>query len=182
MHHFAPERSLYVRLSARHTNPNYFCYDFFPEIYAFAKEKISKHDLCDTQANQKLPLADVIIHNHVLEHLPVDWRRVLRELNSRLMPGGLQAITVPTRRGRFDEDLSDLPPEERKRRFAQEDHMRIFGDEDVIGMMAAEGMKPFRISHYLSPDLASVFGVKNSYDLDAAGRAGGSTVFYRENI
>ncbi|RVG58794.1 class I SAM-dependent methyltransferase [Sinorhizobium meliloti] len=184
IHHFAPERSLYNELSAHGKNGQYRCYDFSPEIYKFANGRIKRHDLCDRDANRDLAMADIILHNHVLEHLPTDFRHVLDDLNSRLAPGGIHVFTLPTKGGKYDEDLSpNLAPEERKRRFAQEDHVRIFGRDDaleMIGEALGGNGSVFRLNHYLTPAMASVFGVRNSYDIDARGGVGGSTVFYYE--
>ncbi|PND18627.1 hypothetical protein CN934_26850 [Ensifer sp. MMN_5] len=185
VHHFAPERSLFNELSAQGKNQLYHCYDAYPEVYKFANGSIKRHDLCDQDATRALGLADIILHNHVMEHLPTDFRNVLRDLNSRLAPGGIHVFTVPTRAGRYDEDLSpQLSSEERKRRFAQDDHMRIFGRDDAITIMEnALGRRGvvFRLNEYMTPKMASIFGVSNSYDIDASGGVGGSTVFYYEN-
>ncbi|EHK78088.1 hypothetical protein SM0020_10430 [Sinorhizobium meliloti CCNWSX0020] len=184
IHHFAPERSLYNELSAHGKNEQYRCYDFSPEIYKFANGRIKRHDLCDRDANRDLAMADIILHNHVLEHLPTDFRHVLGDLNSRLAPGGIHVFTLPMKGGKYDEDLSpNLAPEERKRRFAQEDHVRIFGRDDaleMIGEALGGNGSVFRLNHYITPAMASVFGVRTSYDIDAGGGVGGSTVFYYE--
>lgn len=70
---------------------------------------------------------DVILCNHVLEHIPDD-ARAMRELHRVLRPGGWGIFQVPLNpfRDTF-EDSSIIDPAERTRLFGQEDHVRIYG-------------------------------------------------------
>jgi SAM-dependent methyltransferase len=70
---------------------------------------------------------DVIICNHVLEHIPDD-RTAMAELLRVLRPGGFAVLLVPDphKLERTIED-PDAPPEERARRFGQADHVRLYG-------------------------------------------------------
>jgi SAM-dependent methyltransferase len=78
-----------------------------------------------------LPLADdsfdVVLCNHVLEHVPDD-RKAMSEIHRVLRPGGWAILQAPVYRSRenTEEDL-DCPPAERERRFGQADHFRIYG-------------------------------------------------------
>ncbi|WP_158240789.1 methyltransferase domain-containing protein [Telmatospirillum siberiense] len=82
---------------------------------------------------------DVILINHVLEHIPND-RAALRNIFTMLRPNGLCVITVPIRpNGQpTDEDPSITTEAERERRFGQHDHVRFYG-EDLIERIRAEG-------------------------------------------
>jgi len=70
---------------------------------------------------------DVILCNHVLEHIPDD-ARAMRELSRVLKPNGWAILQVPLDPSRDTfEDPSIVDPGERTRLFGQEDHVRIYG-------------------------------------------------------
>jgi SAM-dependent methyltransferase len=71
---------------------------------------------------------DVIICNHVLEHVEDD-RKALREFYRVLRPGGwalLQSCLWPNLE-RTREDPTITSPEDRERYFGQFDHVRVYG-------------------------------------------------------
>ncbi|GBQ85711.1 hypothetical protein AA13595_1716 [Gluconacetobacter johannae DSM 13595] len=134
------------------------------------------------EGTKKLPPADIIIHNHVLEHIPADFAETIQALNSLLVPGGIQAFTIPIRPGKFDEDLSpSLSDDERRQRFYQEDHVRIFGTDDAVPMMQSI-MKTdkvvFRLNEHISPELAAAYGLTTTYKADRIDSVCSNTVFY----
>jgi SAM-dependent methyltransferase len=71
---------------------------------------------------------DVILCSHVLEHIPDD-HKAMSELYRVLKPGGGAILLVPMDidRATTFEDSSVVDPNERKRLFGQEDHVRIYG-------------------------------------------------------
>jgi SAM-dependent methyltransferase len=73
---------------------------------------------------------DLIICNHVLEHIPDD-RKAMAELYRVLRPGGLGILQVPfsTVLSQTIEDASVTCERERVRRFGQRDHIRIYGPD-----------------------------------------------------
>ncbi len=81
---------------------------------------------------QQIPLeegyADVLLCNHILEHV-ADDRRAMRELCRVLRPGGWGVILSPVDRSRAEtfEDDTITDPDERTRIFGQYDHRRIYG-------------------------------------------------------
>lgn len=73
---------------------------------------------------------DVIICNHVLEHIPDD-AKAMRELLRVLKKGGFAILQVPISWtiGPTFEDFSITSPEQREQSFGQKDHVRIYGND-----------------------------------------------------
>ncbi len=97
---------------------------------------------------------DVILCNHVLEHVEDD-AQCMRELYRILKPGGFAILQVPideTRRTTY-EDPSITSPEERAIHFRQRDHVRLYG-MDYPDRLAKAG---FRVE---CNDLATQLGEK----------------------
>ncbi|MDT5057028.1 MAG: hypothetical protein QOF66_5394 [Mycobacterium sp.] len=115
--HFAPEKSL--RHALRH-NPRYETADLFQRGVTYQADMT------------RLPMPeksyDVVIGNHVLEHIDDD-RLAMRELFRVLDPGGIALLTVPinpTREATYeDADITD--PIERRAHFSASDHRRFYG-------------------------------------------------------
>lgn len=73
---------------------------------------------------------DVIICNHVLEHVPDD-RKAMAELYRVLKPGGWAILQVPISLSlnQTYEDPMVTSPEEREKVFGQSDHVRIYAKD-----------------------------------------------------
>ncbi|MEM7726991.1 MAG: class I SAM-dependent methyltransferase [Cyanobacteria bacterium P01_A01_bin.45] len=72
---------------------------------------------------------DGIICSHVLEHIPYDTV-AMKELFRVLVPDGIAYIQVPYRRfQKTDENIDITDPIERKKRFGQFDHVRVYGTD-----------------------------------------------------
>ncbi len=71
---------------------------------------------------------DVILCNHVLEHVSAD-RKAMSELFRILRPGGWALMQVPLDSNREVtlEDPEVISPEERERYYGQDDHVRLYG-------------------------------------------------------
>lgn len=100
---------------------------------------------------QHIPLedcsVDVVICNHLLEHVEDD-RRAMRELYRILRPGGWGIALVPEDRSlptTFEDD-SITDPKERTRIFGQYDHRRIYG-RDYDSRLAEAGFRVERIGY-----------------------------------
>ncbi len=123
--HIAPEVCI-----MRHLKPHFAAH---PDRYATADLESPLADLhFDVQ---QIPLADasvdVVICNHLLEHV-ADDRRALRELHRILRPGGGWGILlspVDLNRETTYEDDTITDPEQRTRIFGQYDHRRIYGTD-----------------------------------------------------
>ena len=87
--------------------------------------------LCAADATA-LPYADarfdLVIANHVLEHIEDDWA-ALAEIRRVLRPGGSAILQVPVaqRLAVTREDPSIRDEEEREDAFGQWDHVRLYG-------------------------------------------------------
>lgn len=71
---------------------------------------------------------DVILCNHVLEHVPDD-RKAMWELLRILKPGGWAIMQVPIKEGVTQEDPAVTSAEERTRLYGQSDHVRQYGQD-----------------------------------------------------
>ena len=120
--HVAPEVSLMRRLK---------------RIYAGDDELYVTADLESPLAKmhfdiQNIPLeegfADIVICNHIMEHV-ADDRRAMREIYRVMRTGGWGIILSPVDLSRAEtfEDDTVVDPAERTRIFGQYDHRRIYG-------------------------------------------------------
>jgi len=73
---------------------------------------------------------DVVICNHVLEHIPND-QQAMREIYRILKPGGWAILQVPISAILQEtyENPSITSPEDREKHFGQFDHVRIYGQD-----------------------------------------------------
>jgi SAM-dependent methyltransferase len=102
---------------------------------------------------------DAICCSHVLEHV-VDDAAAMGELRRVLRPGGWAILQVPVLREVTDEDPTVVEPEERLKRFGQEDHVRIYG-RDYADRLARSGFE-VRADDYtrrLSPERRTYLGL-----------------------
>ena len=140
--HFAPEPSLAPKLRAL-SGDNYLPYDFNNERYRFDFE-VRHCDLCrDINRLFEKASFDVVMHNHVLEHLPCNYTVVLQKLHALLKLGGHHVFSFPVGgSGSYRSDFSPaLNTRERRLRFGQKDHVRRFTREDfdsTVGMVFEE--------------------------------------------
>jgi hypothetical protein len=136
--HVAPERALYENLFQK-LDIDYVPADLFPARYPYIPG-VRQADITD------LPFEsgsfDLILCNHVLEHVPDDLA-AMRELRRVLKPGGLALLQVPvaTRLDKTVEDPAAATPEEREARFGQFDHIRIYTGADYLERLTASGFK-----------------------------------------
>ena len=117
--HFAPEQAFHKRFRQL-KNIKYTTTDLNSPIADV------KADIC------KLPFKDnsydVILCNHVLEHIPDDTK-AMQELYRVLKPGGWGIFQIPQdlKRDTTFEDNSITDKKERAKIFGQYDHVRIYG-------------------------------------------------------
>lgn len=117
--HFAPEQAFYNRFK-KLDNLDYTTTDLNSPLADV------KADICN------LPFSDnsfdVILCNHVLEHIPDDTK-AMQELYRVLKPGGWGIFQIPQdlKREKTFEDDTITDKKERARIFGQYDHVRIYG-------------------------------------------------------
>jgi len=130
--HFAPEQAFYNRFK-KQKNLNYTTTDLESPLADV------KADICN------LPFEsdsyDVILCNHVLEHIPDDIK-AMRELYRVLKPGGMAILQIPQdlSREKTFEDNSITDKKERAKIFGQYDHVRVYG-RDYFDKLRTIGFK-----------------------------------------
>lgn len=112
---------------------------------------------------------DVVICNHVLEHVPDD-RKALREIFRVLRRGGFAILQVPTayQMEKTIEDPTVTDPEERQRLFRQKDHYRLYGKDYLERIMGAGfvigdenfllTLAPEKRAYYRLPEMEFMYG------------------------
>jgi SAM-dependent methyltransferase len=142
--HIAPEQWFQKKFKAL-PNLDYLSSDLEAE---WAMEKMDLTDIHYPEAS-----FDVILCNHVLEHIPDD-AKAMRELYRVLKPGGWAILQVPLdpKRATTYEDFSITSPQEREKAFGQFDHVRVYG-QDYGDRLAAAGFNVKR-DRYVQEDLS----------------------------
>jgi SAM-dependent methyltransferase len=81
---------------------------------------------------------DLILCNHVLEHVPND-RKAMKELYRVMRPGGTGIVQVPYAQNLANtiEDPFINNPTEQEHRFGQRDHVRIYGSDYILRLEQA---------------------------------------------
>ncbi len=130
--HFAPEQAFY-KLFRNQKNLDYTTTDLLSPLADV------KADICN------LPFADnqydVILCNHVLEHIPDDTK-AMQELFRVLKPGGMAILQIPQdlKREKTFADDSIIDQKKRAKIFGQYDHVRIYG-RDYFDKLRSIGFK-----------------------------------------
>lgn len=117
--HFAPEQAFYKRFR-KQQNLEYTTTDLESPLADV------KADICNLPFEDNS--FDIILCNHVLEHIPDDTT-AMHELYRVLKPGGMGIFQIPQDLKRKDtfEDNSITDPRERAAIFGQYDHVRVYG-------------------------------------------------------
>lgn len=122
--HTAPEYAFYSILK-KATHIDYFTGDKMVEGYS---NQPGIHHLDLTALNFKDHSFDLIISNHVLEHI-IEDKKAMSEMYRVLDDNGMAIITVPIndQLEQTYEDPSIVKAEDRKKAFGQWDHVRYYG-------------------------------------------------------
>lgn len=132
----APEPFM-LAIGSKVIGDGYVAADWDPSQFSKYPIRVKQLDLCRVPLDFPSASFDVVMHNHVLEHVPCNVSQVLMRLADVLAPGGYHLFSVPIMPARYtEEDLNpELSGEERHRRFGQNDHMRLFGALDFEGFL-----------------------------------------------
>ena len=157
--HFAPEVALIPRISA--TQPvRYVRADLFPATADIERIDITAIPYADESF-------DVVICNHVLEHVPNDGL-ALSEIRRVLKHGGRAILQTPYSSVLHStwEDSGIATEQQRLLCYGQEDHVRLYG-VDLFEKIIASGLHVQRHSHMerLPERDASYYGVNPLEDL-----------------
>ena len=136
--HFAPEQAFYKRFK-KMDNLEYITTDLNSPLADV------KADICH------LPFSDnefdVILCNHVLEHIPDDTK-AMQELYRVLKPDGYGVFQIPqdlSRETTFEDD-SITDKKERAKIFGQYDHVRVYG-QDYFDKLRSIGFKVDEVNY-----------------------------------
>ena len=129
---FSPSRALY-RALRDWPGIRYVASDFAGEFLADEHYDITKIAAPDDWF-------DLIVCYHVLEHVEDD-RAAMAEMLRVLRPGGRCLIQTPFKAGAIYEDPSVIAPEERRRHFGQEDHVRTYSVEGLADRLTSAGFR-----------------------------------------
>jgi SAM-dependent methyltransferase len=131
--HMAPEPAIERQLR-RLPSASYTAADLHP-----ARPEIVRADITGLPFDDGS--FDLVLCNHVLEHIPDDGA-AMRELHRVLTDDGIAIMQHPIDENRATtyEDPSIVTPQARKRAFGQEDHARIYG-RDFRERLSAAGFQ-----------------------------------------
>ncbi|WP_439481059.1 class I SAM-dependent methyltransferase [Cyclobacterium plantarum] len=124
--HVSPEPHL-VKYINNHSTEEYIKGDLFAQGYSYPGDVINM-DI--TQIPYADSYFDLIICNHVLEHIPKD-RQAMKELYRVLKPLGLAILQVPISlqlQHTYENELV-VDSKDREKEFGQYDHVRIYGQD-----------------------------------------------------
>ena len=140
--HLAPEKNLF-RILYNHGFKNYVCGDLFTEGYKYP-EYVQNMNVLNIPFEDNY--FDLIICNHLLEHVPNDTD-AMKELFRVLKQKGKAILQVPISKNsdKTFEDFSVTDPKEREIVFGQFDHLRVYG-QDYPERLESEGFSVVRIN------------------------------------
>ncbi len=153
--HIAPEQE-FLRKFKKMKNLQYISADLFSPIVDV------KADVLDLPFENES--FDVVICNHVLEHI-VDDRKAMSELYRVMKTGGWGILQVPMKNSLAStyEDFSITDPKERQKHFGQYDHVRWYG-MDYFDRLRSVGFdtEPNYYSQKYSDQEIKTFGLQKN--------------------
>jgi SAM-dependent methyltransferase len=151
--HISPKRPL-AEVLRSHRNIDHVCGALFPE--RFSDFNAVKVDVTNIEFDEAE--FDVVICNHVLEHVQED-DTAMGEMYRVLRPGGFAVLQVPLALDRETslEDPSVVEKKDRIRAYGQKDHLRLYG-LDYFESLGKAGFRVERDNPYENgwlPDIES---------------------------
>ena len=147
--HLSPEEKIFQYLKGK---ANVVTADLFPGFYKNIDPGIIKADVT------RLPFApasfDIVIGNHMLEHIPDD-RQAMSEIYRVLENGGIAILQVPF--SAINSTTTEEPlindPAKQSELFGQKDHIRIYNLQDYINRLRSVGFRVAYSSYEALDDL-----------------------------
>jgi len=141
--HLSPEKNVYQYLKSK---SEVITADLVPGFYKNIDKQIKQEDaMAFSFADQSF---DVVIANHVLEHISDDLK-AMSEIFRVLKKGGVAILQVPyseTISATIEEPLIDNPAKQ-SALFGQKDHVRIYQLNDYISRLEQSGFIVSKISY-----------------------------------
>ena len=135
--HFSPEKHLYKYLK---NIANVTTADIIPGFYKNIDKSITYSDA--TKLQFKNETFDMVIANHILEHIPED-AKAIKEINRVIKKGGVAILQVP-----YSEILKttiETPfindPKLQEQLYGQKDHVRIYALNNYLERLAIGGFE-----------------------------------------
>ncbi|WBV59568.1 methyltransferase domain-containing protein [Chryseobacterium camelliae] len=140
--HIAPEPKL-SNVLLKQNFDEYICGDLFTPGYTYPAHVQNMNVLELPFENHHF---DLVICNHVLEHIPEDIK-AMKELQRVLKPKGKAILQVPISKNTMEtvEDFTISDPQKREELFGQFDHVRIYG-QDYTQRLESAGFLVNRIN------------------------------------
>ncbi len=135
--HFSPEKNIYNFIKQHN---EVITADIEPLFYKIIDSKIKNEDA--TSLSFADNSFDVIIGNHILEHIPND-AKAMQEMYRVLKPGGRAILQVPysTKILNTLETPEINDPAQQSALYAQKDHVRIYQLHNYISRLQTAGFK-----------------------------------------
>ncbi|HEX8462231.1 MAG TPA: methyltransferase domain-containing protein [Segetibacter sp.] len=135
--HFSPEKHLFEYLKKR---AQMTTVDIMPGFYKSIDTSISYADATRLAFTDQS--FDVIIANHIFEHIPED-QIAMKEMQRVLKTGGIAILQVP-----YSEKIATTieepfikDPARQELLYGQKDHVRIYGLKDYVNRLETAGFK-----------------------------------------
>ncbi len=158
--HFAPEINLQNKIEL--LNPNRYIKG---DLYPYKDDQI-KIDI--TNIPFENDYFDLVISNHVLEHIP-NYIKALKEVHRVLKPGGIAILQTPYSNVlKYNFELSTIKTDYLKLKYyGQEDHVRYFSGKQLFKSIEKVGFKSHIKKHQdlFNKGSAHKFGVNMNEDL-----------------
>jgi SAM-dependent methyltransferase len=157
--HLAPDAGIGRYIKRVVGDELYEAYDLKPSIYS-EDLNVRPIDLVTDAAALPSEHYDLVLHMHVMEHIPCNVTAVLWHLHRALRPSGRHVFCLPVMTGNFAEDLGPLTREQREQLFGQFDHCRRFGRDDLhltLGMIFR--LRPFDCARLVPSEVLATHAI-----------------------
>ena len=149
--HFSPEKNLHNYLA---TKANVTSVDIIPGFYKKIDSSITYADATNLQFENES--FDMIIANHILEHIPEDII-AMKEMYRVLNTGGMAILQVPYSKKLTAtiEEPFIKDPTKQEHLFGQKDHVRIYALTDYVHRLTISGF----IVTVLTPPMLAQYAI-----------------------